>query len=154
MRFIRKPGSLRQFFAHLFILALALNWFWEMSQMPAFDQTMRQSWRATALTCSLAGLGDAAITLMIYAVIAFATRRRRWVVEGKWQPYLAAALSGAAAAIVIEKVALTAGFWSYSSRMPVVPVFGVGLLPLLQLTLLVPRRYESLPGGASRRSDR
>jgi hypothetical protein len=138
MRFRKKPGSLRQFFAELFLAALALNWVWEMLQMPAFDHMMGHSWRSTALTCTFASLGDAAITLGIYAAVAVITKRWQWAVEGKWQPYLMAALLGMAVAVVIEKVAIAMGFWTYSRHMPVVPVLGVGLVPLLQLTLLIP----------------
>jgi len=138
MRLREKPGSMRQFLAGLFVVAFALNWWWEMLQMPAFIEMMDRPWRATALLCTFAGLGDAAITLMIFAMVALATRRCHWAVAGQWPPYLAAALSGAAVAVAIEKAALAAGYWTYSGRMPVVPALGVGLVPLLQLMLLVP----------------
>ncbi|HKQ05638.1 MAG TPA: hypothetical protein VJ464_10935 [Blastocatellia bacterium] len=154
MRSIRKPGWLRQFLVRLFAVALALNWFWEMLQMPGFEQMMGRPWRTTVLTCTVAALGDAAITLGIYALVALITKRWRWPSEGRWKTYLAASLSGAAVAIVIEKASLAVDFWSYSSRMPVVPVFGAGFWPLLQLTLLVPLAMRLSSGWISRRQIR
>jgi hypothetical protein len=41
-------------------------------------------------------------------------------------------------ALAVEWAALAAGRWSYSERMIVVPVLGVGLWPLLQMALLAP----------------
>lgn len=129
---------MRQFLAGLSIVAFALNWWWEMLQMPAFLQMMGRPWRSTVLLCTFASLGDAAVTLAIYTAVALGVRNWRWAVAGRWQAYLAAALSGGIIAVAIEKAALAASAWSYSSRMPIVPVLGVGLVPLLQLTLLVP----------------
>jgi hypothetical protein len=52
--------------------------------------------------------------------------------------YATAAILGLAYAVLVELAGLAAGSWSYTERMPVVPVFGVGLWPLLQMTLLPP----------------
>jgi hypothetical protein len=37
-----------------------------------------------------------------------------------------------------EKIAGDGALWSYTDKMPIVPVLGIGLWPLAQLTLLVP----------------
>lgn len=127
-----------QFFSALFIAALVLNWLWEMIQMPAYSTTAGQSWRVPLLLCTIASLGDAAITLGIFAVSALATRRWRWATRAKWKQYIGIALLGAVSAVIIEKAASPLGLWEYASRMPIVPLLTVGLWPLLQLTLLVP----------------
>ncbi len=106
--------------------------------MPAYTEFASASWRESAQICTVATLGDAAITLGIYGLGAIATRRLRWGLEGGWNVYLTAALLGGACAAAIEWRALAFGRWSYSDRMPVVPVLNVGLWPFLQLTLLVP----------------
>jgi hypothetical protein len=41
-------------------------------------------------------------------------------------------------AAIVERIGISAGQWSYTQRMPIVPVLDVGLWPLLQLTVLVP----------------
>ena len=51
---------------------------------------------------------------------------------------MAAALIGAAVGSPVEWYALASGRWSYTNRMPLMPALGIGLLPVLQLALLVP----------------
>jgi hypothetical protein len=126
------------FFAAVFILAFGLNFLWEMLQMPAYAETAGRPWRDTALVCAVASAGDAALTLVIYGIGALVKGDRRWVMRGGWTNYVTSALLAAACAAAIEVAALATGHWSYISRMPVLPPFGVGLWPLLQLTLLVP----------------
>lgn len=88
--------------------------------------------------CTAATLGDVAITLGICGIGALSTGRLQWGLEKKWNVYATAALLGAACAAAIEWRALAFGRWSYTDQMPIVLFVGVGLWPLLQLTLLVP----------------
>jgi hypothetical protein len=123
------------FFAALGVGAFALNWLWEVVQMPAYESPAR-AWASTALAHVAPALGDVAITFAVYGVCALAAGRCR--LAGVWNEYAAAALLGGACAVAYEWKALASGWWSYGSRMPVVPWTGVGLWPVLQLTLLVP----------------
>src|SRR5262249_21623676 len=66
------------FFAALCLAALALNWVWEMAQMPAYAEVAGRPWRETLLPCTWASLGDVAATLAVYAVGALAAGQRRW----------------------------------------------------------------------------
>jgi hypothetical protein len=140
----RKPLSaeprrpLWSFFAALFLAAFGLHWLWEMAQMPAYAEMAGRPWRETVVPCTLATLGDVAITLAVYGAGALAAGHPRWGATGRWNVYATAALLGGACAVAIEWKALASGRWSYTGSMPVVPVLGVGLWPLLQLTLLVP----------------
>ncbi len=52
--------------------------------------------------------------------------------------YLFAAALGATCAVFFERFAFHFGLWTYSELMPVVPILETGLLPFMQLTLLVP----------------
>lgn len=134
----RPPRRPWPFFAALFGISFALNWFWEMLQMTAYVEMAGRSWREVAPGCTVATLGDAAITLAICAVGSLAAGRPRWGMEGGWNVYATAAILGAVAAVAIEWEALGAGRWSYTAEMPLVPGLDVGLWPFLQLTLLVP----------------
>ena len=127
---------LQRLFVPLFISAFLLNWPWEMLQMPAYVETAGRSWRETALSCAVASLGDAMITLLVYAAAALIAGRFRRPLKGGWGVYLLAASLGAMCALMIEWAALYTNRWSYTGRMP--KAFGVGLWPVLQLTLLVP----------------
>src|SRR5207248_11165026 len=97
-----------------------------------------RSWADTAWPCTLATLGDVAITFLVCGVAALLAGRRRQGRSGALLVYVAAALLGALVASAFEWYALASGRWSYTDRMPVVPALGVGLWPLLQLTLLTP----------------
>jgi hypothetical protein len=135
---IENRASLLPFFAAMFFLAFGLNFLWEMLQMSAYAEMAGRSWRETALTCAVASVGDAALTLVIYGIGALVKGSWRWVTRGGWKNYLTAALLAVGCAAAVERAALATGRWSYLSRMPVPPLLGVGLWPFLQLTLLVP----------------
>ncbi|HEX6625844.1 MAG TPA: hypothetical protein VF064_19160, partial [Pyrinomonadaceae bacterium] len=109
----------------LFSVSLAVNWLWEMAQMVAYAAMPGHSWLTTTLYCTAASVGDAALIVTIYAVLVPLTgrlaRRVGWVI------YAGAALLGAAAAVVIEWAATGKGWWSYSVKMPLVPLLGVGV---------------------------
>ena len=53
--------SLWGFFAALVLSAFALNWLWDMLQMPAFEEMAGRSWGETALPCARAAVGDVAM---------------------------------------------------------------------------------------------
>ena len=134
----RSAGPPWPFLAALGLVAFPLNWVWEMLQMPAYREMAGRSWAETVGTCTLAALGDIAVTFAALGLAVLVAGRLRWGEGGGWNVYAAAALTGVLFATVIESGALSAGRWSYTDRMPVVPVLGVGLWPVLQLALLVP----------------
>ena len=106
--------------------------------MPAYAEMAGRAWGQTVVTCTVATLGDVAVTFAVWAVGALAAGRLTWGMSGRWNVYAAAALLGGAWAVAYECHSLATGRWSYDGRMPVVPLVGVGLWPLLQLTLLIP----------------
>jgi hypothetical protein len=132
--------SLKRYVAALVVSAFGLNWLWEMAQMSAYVEMAGRPWGEMLLTCTAAAFGDALITLAVYAGGVFVTQDSRWALNGGWKVYLSAALAGALCAVVIEWAALYAEHWSYSGGMP--EVLGVGVLPLMQLTLLVPAAFR------------
>lgn len=127
-----------QFFAVLTLTAFGLNWPWEMAQMSAYAEMAGRPWRDTLRRCTVATIGDVAVTVVVYGVGALAAGQVRWGTTGRWNVYATAVLLSGACAVIIEWRALLAGRWSYTDRMPLVPLLGVGLWPLLQLMLLVP----------------
>ena len=129
------------FFATLVLSAFALNWVWEMAQMPAYRETAGRPWVETVPTCTLAALGDVAAVLAIYGVGALAPGDVRWGLSGRWNVYATVALLGGTCAVAFEWRALATGRWSYTDAMPVIPLLGVGLWPVLQLTVLTPATF-------------
>lgn len=127
------------FLTALFIIAFGLNWLWEMTQILAYAGIEERSWIKVLINCSLASVGDGILTVGVYLVAAFMLGRLRWDTNAAGLIiYPVMAFFGAVSAIAIERIALKFGFWSYQELMPVVPVLQVGLLPFLQLTLLLP----------------
>lgn len=127
---------LGRFFAAMVFVSFILNEIWEMAQMSGFVETAGHSWTSTLGLCTRAAVGDVGIIFGIYAAGALAAGDLGWGLRGRWNIYATAALWGLAYAALVEHAALAAGRWSYSKHMPVVPVLGVGLWPLLQMALL------------------
>jgi uncharacterized membrane protein len=128
-----------KFLFWLFIIAAAINWPWEMLQMPGYQEMAYGSWSETAWMCFRASLGDGLITVIVYSLTVLV--RRALYKENsmmRMQTFASLAILGAIVAVVIEKLALSVGRWSYSNVMPVMPILEVGLLPLLQLIILIP----------------
>ncbi len=113
-------------------VSFGLNFIWEIVQMFAYETDQQGGWIEIHLFCALASVIDAIVTVGIYALL-----KKIGFTRGTAAYVLAAAL-GAVCAIVFEFSASAFGLWSYNQKMPVVPFLGVGLLPLAQLTLLVP----------------
>ena len=128
-----------------------------MTQMPAFVEMARRTWRETALACTVATFGDVAITLAICGIGTLAAGDIRWGMRGNWNVYAATALLGALCAAAFEWFAQAIGRWTYNENMPVVPGLKLGLWPLLQLTLLTPLSFGiagKLAGSLERAQDR
>ena len=132
---------LGRLFAATLLVSFVLNEIWEMAQMSSYVETAGHSWTSTLGFCTQAAVGDVGIILGIYAAGALAAGDPGWGLRGHWNIYATAALLGLAYAVLVEHAALAAGRWTYTERMPVVSVFGAGLWPLLQMTLLPPLTF-------------
>lgn len=100
--------------------------------MFAYDKKPGASPGENFIFCTLAAGIDAVVTMSISIVLKSLLK---WE-GGKF--YLAAAFAGAWGALFFEWLAHLFNLWSYNEKMPVVPFLETGLLPLTQLTLLVP----------------
>jgi len=129
------------FFATLVLTSFVLNVIWEMAQMSAYVETEGHSWTRTLGLCTQAALGDVVIILGVHTAGALAAGEMGWGLQGRWNIYTSAAVLGLVYATLVEHAALAAGRWSYTERMPVVPLLDAGLWPLLQMTLLPPLTF-------------
>lgn len=124
--------SNRSFPAVLFAVSFGLNWIWETTQIFAYAVKLAEMWMHILLYCTLATVIDALVTIAIYGFLKLLMKPN----GAKF--YLAAAFFGALCAVFFEWFAFRFGLWSYGEYMPVLPVISTGLLPFVQLTLLVP----------------
>ena len=81
------------------------------------------------------------MTLLAYAIGAGLSRNLRWTWVGSPKVYAVLATLGFAMAVIVERVASASGMWSYNEHMPMIPGLEVGLLPILQLTVLFPLSF-------------
>lgn len=104
--------------------------------------------------CTLASLGDAAITVGAWRVVSHSAGFRGWVLDPTPRQIAQLVGAGLAATAAFEWLATEVlDGWQCADGMPRVPPLGTGLAPLLQWTVLPPlvlwvvRRLSSRRGG-------
>lgn len=135
------------------VLAFFLHFVWEFWQIPLYAGVSAMPHLEGVILCSKATFGDVLIALGAYVAIALATGDRCW--PRRWNAkrvggYLGL---GLAATVVLEWMATRVlDRWQYAPDMPVLPVLGTGLAPVLQwiliplVSLLALRRLWSRQG--------
>jgi hypothetical protein len=116
-----------------FLLHLA----WENWQI-LFYEGMAEAPHAQAVwTCTLASFGDANIAFVAYGAAALRARSWTWLNSPGKRPVTTYLLSGISITVVLEYLATEVWQrWAYSEWMPVVPVLGTGLAPILQWVVI------------------
>lgn len=116
-----------------------VNFFWEMIQSPLYDDVQRKPY-AEILTSRLhCTLGDVAILLGAYWIVALATGDRCWVLRGRVRDVATFTVLGLGYTVVSEWVNVDLrGAWGYAATMPRVPWVGTGLAPLVQWMVVPP----------------
>lgn len=120
----------------LALAAFALNLPWEHFALPfyiAYEQ-LGSGW---PLALWAAG-GDALYIVVIALVVAAAKRRLVWMPGATSRDYLLVAALGFLAALLVEYKALYLHRWAYSAAMPLFPLLGIGVLPLVQMSVFAP----------------
>ena len=121
----------------LFVVAAAVNFLWEVAQMPFY--AWQGSFFAAAAHCVLPSLGDGIIVLIIYGVGWFVLRRSDWSDRPRVLGYMLMLLSGFALAMLVEWGGVhVLNRWSYAANMPLLPGWGIGVIPILQMLILPP----------------
>ncbi len=119
-------------------IALPANFAWEMLQAPAFTG-MPDDWFLATLACAQATVGDGIIMLGLFTLGVVTFRDWRWFSPPRLGRYGIIVLAGVAVQVVMEwTMAHGLGRWGYAGFHPIVPLLGVGLLPVLQAVVLVP----------------
>ncbi len=112
-------------------LAFCLNWVWEATHAAAYVESAGP-FLYRLRHCLPMAVTDAVWTFALWMAVS---PIRRWS-EGEAWPVIALAALGAATAVVVERVAVAEGRWTYNALMPIVPVVNVGLWPVAQMTAL------------------
>ncbi len=115
-------------------LAFALNFLWEMAQMPLF-KNMPLNWETTFF-CALASIADCIMVMILYLGFSLIYKNAFWFLQPSLLRVIFLITAGGLGAILAEKKHLFLGNWAYSTYMPLVPVVDIGLSPLLQFMVL------------------
>ncbi len=123
------------------LISFALNYAWELAQMPAFTdgrlRPFRTGIRFAALHCFVPTLGDIFVAGMTFVLGWAINGRPDWILRLGWREILLVTLPLVLLAVTVELVNVyVLQQWSYSRFMPIVPIIRVGLLPTVQLALL------------------
>ncbi len=142
IRITNKTG----FAVRLFGIAWVLNFVWELLQKPLY---IVGTFPPFPWGWIRASLWDASYALVIYFALAIIHWDFYWLRRKNIWDLGFIILAGLVTVTIVEKQALAAGKWFYTSAMPLVPVLHVGLTPWIQLPLLsffvywLMRRYSS-----------
>lgn len=118
---------------------LLTHFAWEMLQVPWFAGMVEASHGAVVWLCIQATGGDLVILVAGFWLASLVAGHRDWLVAGARLPALIVVLSGVTVTLIFEWLATgPLDRWTYADAMPVVPLVGVGLAPLLQWLLLPP----------------
>jgi hypothetical protein len=125
----------------LLAVALPLYFAWEMAQAPFFTG-MPAGWVKATLMCAQATLGDGVLVAAVAIAGALLYRDRRWFVPPAPLRYVVAVVVGVALQIGVEWVMVyRLDRWGYASNQPVLPLVGLGILPVLQPIVLLLLRF-------------
>jgi hypothetical protein len=122
--------------ANVFLWSIALNYIWEVAQMPAFEGFASASFLTVVWHCAWYTLGDAFIVITLYALGAWSYHSWGWGLQPRWRDGLWLPLAGTLVAFGMERLALVVGRWEYNLDMPLLPIIKVGLLPVVQMAFL------------------
>ena len=124
----------RNFSLTVITFSMLFHFAWEMLQMPLFEN-MSLDWQ-TILFCAAATIADTIMMLLLYYAFAIIYKEPFWINRLSFLRVLLLVVAGAAGAIAAELRHTSAGSWSYSRSMPLIPAINVGISPVLQFMVL------------------
>lgn len=128
MKLLSKKGLLFRIFAAGFVT----NLIWENAQAPLY--TGYEGFGQHFLFCLVASAVDGVVILTFYLIVCSIRGDWFWLFNIRASDIGMLSLLGVGVAVLFEKWALVRGTWSYTEQMPA--IFGIGLLPALQLAIL------------------
>lgn len=119
----------------LFIISFALNWIWEIIQMPLYSVPWEiWSWECIRI-CTMSTVWDAGYVVAVFLILAILNKNFGFFRDLDNKDIFIIVFVGVATAMFVEVRALVFGDWAYSNLMPLLPL-SAGLSPVVQLPTL------------------
>ncbi|KXK00554.1 MAG: hypothetical protein UZ03_NOB001002719 [Nitrospira sp. OLB3] len=129
----------RKLLIQIFVVAALVNAPWEVAQSQANLYVGRDGGGFPWWHCALMGLGDGVLVLAIFFMGRIACGRWEWFERPGLKGYATMLVSGLVISVATEWLMVYVAFrWAYQDSMPVVPGFGVGIAPIIQMLVLPP----------------
>ncbi len=124
---------------NVLFFSIQLHFMWEMLQVPFYAGLPgMKHWEGIQM-CLRATFGDAGIALLAFWCAALVSRTRQWFCWRNRTALWVYVGVGLFATILLERLATgPAQRWVYAPAMPIVPLLGVGLSPIMQWLVLPP----------------
>jgi hypothetical protein len=97
-----------------------------------------EEWAGTIPVYWLATVGDVLYTLGAFALVSAIKKTYEWIHTATLSDYLMLVTLGCLIALFVEYKGIALDRWEYLPDMPIIPILGVGLSPVLQMALLLP----------------
>ncbi len=123
-----------QYILTVISLSFFLNAIWEILQIHLYKGGVYTLLHI--LFCLLASAADAIMVMLIFFGFAIITKNGMWPQILKPIHIIFLILIGGVGAVLAETRHLSIGTWSYSDKMPIIPIVNVGLSPVLQFMIL------------------
>ncbi len=142
---LRWLPTLRRYLAFVLLVNLA----WEFAQLPLYTIWQTAPLSELIFVAAHCTLGDVIIATMALMLTLLLIGDATWPQAGYWRVALLTTAAGLAYTIYSEwlNVSVRAS-WAYAPAMPVVPLLGIGLSPLLQWLVIPPLAFWYAGQGA------
>ena len=130
---VRDRRKLKYMFRFLAVLSV-LSLVWEIAQLPLYTLWQHANWYETFYAVAHCTAGDVLIALAC-AIAALAITRGQWPTPGRQSTHFLLCFISLSVAYTIFSEWLNTAVrmsWAYSDLMPVLPLLGTGVAPLLQ----------------------
>ncbi len=129
--------------ATIFVFAVIINYPWELAHSPLYEGM--GDFSLARWYCFVASLGDGLLVLLIFGAGWVALRRSDWFVNPGQRGYFVMMVVGLVIGVFVEWTAVhVMERWAYAPRMPVIPIFNVGLTPVAQMLALPPLIFRAV----------
>lgn len=137
VRFVKEAPRkhlFKTFSLTLFTLAFLMNFLWELLHGPFYEGVTYDVKMISFF--ALASIADAIMVVLIYFSFSLIYKDPLWIKELSFKRGFFIVIVGGIGAVLTEIRHLSERNWSYDESMPIIPVVGVGLSPVLQFMLL------------------